>query len=63
MSPAGLVLRVILALCFPPISVIGMQGVGCGTILLLCLLTLIGFLPGTVAAMILIVKEYSENKL
>lgn len=63
MSPAGLVLRVILALCFPPISVIGMNKVGCGTILLLCLLTLIGYFPGLCVAVFLILKEYSENKI
>ena len=61
MSPGELVFRVILALICPPISVLGLTNVGCGTVLLLCLLTFLGFLPGLVVAIILIVKEYSDS--
>ena len=61
MSPGELVFRIILALICPPISVLGLQGVGCGTLLLLVLLTLIGYLPGQIVAIVLIVKEYGDR--
>lgn len=61
MSPGELVFRIILALICPPISVLGLQGVGCGTFLLLVLLTLIGYLPGQIVAIVLIVNEYGDR--
>lgn len=63
MSPGELVFRIILALICPPISVLGLQGVGCGTLLLLVLLTLIGYLPGQIVAIVLIVKEYGDRSI
>ncbi len=58
MSPSGFVFRIIIALIFPPLSILGMRGVGCGTVLLLLLLTLLGVVPGQVVAIFLIVHEY-----
>lgn len=63
MSPGELVFRIILALICPPISVLGLQGVGCGTLLLLVLLTLIGYLPGQIVAIVLIVNEYGDRSI
>ena len=59
MSPAELVFRIILALLLPPLGAIGLPGVGCGTLLLLILLSFLGWVPGQVVAIILIVKEYA----
>lgn len=61
MSPGEFVFRVIIALICPPISVLGLTNVGCGTVLLLCLLTFLGYLPGQIVAIILLVKEYSDS--
>lgn len=61
MSPSEMIFRVILALIFPPLSIIGMRNVGCGTLLLLLLLTCIGVLPGQIVAIILIVQEYNRQ--
>lgn len=59
MSPAELVFRIIIAVFCPPVSVLGLQNVGCGTFLLLVLLTLFGVLPGQIAALVLIISQYS----
>ena len=59
MSTAELVFRIILALLLPPLGAIGLPGVGCGTLLLLFLLACLGWVPGQVVAIILIVKEYA----
>ncbi len=61
MSPGEFVFRVILALIFPPLGVIGLNKVGCGTILLLLLLTLLGYFPGVIVAIVLLIKEYSDS--
>ncbi len=61
MSPGELVFRIILALICPPLGAIGLRDVGCGTLLLLVLLTLIGFVPGLIVAIVLIVKEYGDR--
>lgn len=60
MSPAELIFRIILALLFPPLGAIGLNNVGCGTLLLLFILTLLGFVPGQIAAIVLIIKEYAS---
>ena len=59
MSPAELVLRILLALLLPPLGVIGLDRVGCGTLILMCILTLLFWIPGQIVAIILILKEYS----
>ena len=59
MSPAELVFRIILALLCPLLGIIGLPGVGCGTLLLLILLTCLGWVPGQIVAIILIAKEYA----
>ena len=61
MSPAELVLRILLASLLPPVSVIGLKDVGCGTFILMCILTLFFWVPGLIAACTLIVSEYSRN--
>lgn len=60
MSPAELIFRIILALIFPPLAVLGLRDVGCGTLLLLFILTLCVWVPGQVAAIVLVVKEYMD---
>jgi uncharacterized membrane protein YqaE (UPF0057 family) len=46
-------LRVILAIIFPPLSVIDK---GCGSVLIVFLLTLAGWIPGIIAALIILNK-------
>jgi len=48
------ILRVILAVIFPPLSVIGY---GCGSILIVLILTFAGWIPGIIAALIIINKK------
>lgn len=62
MSPAGLIFRIFLAIIFPPLGVIDLPQVGCGTVFLLLLLTCCGFLPGQIAAIIIIAKAYDETR-
>jgi uncharacterized membrane protein YqaE (UPF0057 family) len=47
-------LRVILAILFPPLAVIDQ---GCGSILIVFLLTLAGWIPGIIAALIIINRK------
>ena len=46
--------RVILAIIFPPLSVIDK---GCGSIVIVLLLTLAGWIPGVIAALIILNKQ------
>jgi uncharacterized membrane protein YqaE (UPF0057 family) len=43
--------RVILAVIFPPLAVIGK---GCGSIVIVFILTLLGWIPGVIAALIIL---------
>ncbi len=43
--------RVILALIFPPLSVLDK---GCGSVLIVIILTLLGWIPGIIAALIIL---------
>lgn len=45
------ILRVILAIVFPPLAVIGK---GCGSFLIVFLLTLCGWVPGVIAALVIL---------
>ncbi|MDD6582058.1 MAG: YqaE/Pmp3 family membrane protein [Bacteroidales bacterium] len=47
-------LRVILAIVFPPLSVIDR---GCGSFLIVLILTCIGWVPGIIGALIILNKE------
>jgi len=47
-------LRVLLAIFFPPLAVIDR---GCGSILIVFLLTLCGWVPGVIAALIILNKN------
>ncbi|MBQ2779669.1 MAG: YqaE/Pmp3 family membrane protein [Bacteroidaceae bacterium] len=46
--------RVILSIIFPPLAVIDR---GCGSILIVFLLTLLGWVPGVLAALIILNKQ------
>ncbi len=43
--------RVILAIIFPPLAVLGK---GCGSVIIVFILTLCGWIPGVIAALIII---------
>ena len=47
-------LRVILAIIFPPLAVLDC---GCGSILIVTILTLCGWVPGIIAALIILNKN------
>jgi uncharacterized membrane protein YqaE (UPF0057 family) len=47
------ILRVILAILFPPLAVIDQ---GCGSIIIVALLTIAGWVPGVIAALIILNK-------
>ncbi len=47
-------LRVILAILFPPLAVIDK---GCGSLLIVFLLTLCGWVPGVIAALVILNKN------
>ncbi|MBI1268151.1 MAG: YqaE/Pmp3 family membrane protein [Cryomorphaceae bacterium] len=46
--------RVILAIVFPPLSVVDK---GCGSIMIVFILTLCGWIPGVIAALIILNKK------
>ncbi|HFS66903.1 MAG TPA: YqaE/Pmp3 family membrane protein [Flavobacteriia bacterium] len=48
------VLRVIFAIIFPPLSVIDK---GCGSVIIVFILTLLGWIPGVLAALIILNKQ------
>ncbi len=48
------VFRVILAIIFPPLSVLDK---GCGSFLIVLILTLLGWIPGVIAALIILNKQ------
>lgn len=47
-------LRVLLAIIFPPLAVFDR---GCGSVLIVFLLTLIGWVPGVIAALVILNKN------
>lgn len=47
-------LRVVLAVVFPPLAVIDQ---GCGSVLIVFLLTLAGWVPGIIAALVILNRE------
>ena len=61
MSPAELIIRIFFAIIFPPLSVIGLKGVGLGTIILMIILTCLAWLPGQIAAFILLFRDYNSR--
>lgn len=63
MSSFEFVLRIFLACVFPPLGVIGLNGIGCGTFLLLLLLTCCFWIPGCIVSIYLVWKEYSSNSM
>ena len=61
MSACEFVLRLLLALLLPPLGVIRLPGIGCGTLLLLTVLTLLFWVPGQIVAIVFIVQEYCRK--
>ncbi|MBQ7696105.1 MAG: YqaE/Pmp3 family membrane protein [Lentisphaeria bacterium] len=61
MSPAELIIRVLLAVLLPPLSVIGLKGVGLGTIILMIILTCFAWVPGQIAAFFLLFRDYNSK--
>lgn len=61
MTPSELIFRIILAVLFPPLGILGMRNVGCGTLLLLLILTCLVYIPGLIAAIFLIMQEYNHQ--
>lgn len=53
-------LRVILAIIFPPLAVIDK---GCGSIVITLLLTICGWVPGVIAALIIVNKDSRDEGL
>lgn len=51
-------IRIILCLIFPPLAV---YDKGCGTMILVFLLTLLGWLPGTIAALLICLSSNNYN--
>lgn len=47
-------LRAIIAILFPPLAVVDK---GCGSFLIVFILTLLGWIPGVIAALIIVNKE------
>lgn len=47
-------LRVLLAILFPPLAVIDQ---GCGSVLIVLLLTLCGWVPGVIGALVILNRE------
>lgn len=47
-------LRVLLAIIFPPLAVVDR---GCGSVLIVLLLTICGWVPGVIAALIILNKN------
>lgn len=48
------ILRVILAILFPPLAVLDQ---GCGSVLIVFLLTLAGWVPGIIAALVILNRQ------
>lgn len=48
------IIRVILAIIFPPLAVLDQ---GCGSVLIVFLLTLAGWIPGVIAALIILNRK------
>ena len=46
--------RVLLAIFFPPLSVLGY---GCGSVLIVAILTLMGWVPGVIAALVILNRD------
>ena len=61
MKSTELIFRILLALIFPPLGVIGLNGTGCGTFILLLILTLLFYVPGQIVSILLIVQEYGKT--
>ena len=62
MSVIELIIRIILALLFPPLGLIALPRHGCGTFLLVLLLTLCFYVPGQIAAIIIIMSDYTNSQ-
>jgi len=61
MGTLELIVRVILALFLPPLGILGLKDVTCGSLLLVCLLTAFFWVPGQIVAIIMIAGDYSRK--
>ena len=53
------VFRVILSIIFPPLAVLDK---GCGSVLIVLLLTLAGWIPGVIGALVILNKDTGEKR-
>lgn len=61
MGTLELIIRILLALFLPPLGIIGLQKVGCGSLILVSLLTVCFWVPGQIVAIVMIAAEYSQK--
>ena len=62
MSTLELIGRVLLALFFPPLGILGLRDVGCCALLLVFLLTVFFWVPGQIVAIIMIAGDYGRPR-
>lgn len=62
MGVLELIVRIVLALIFPPLGLIALPRHGCGTFLLVLLLTLCFYVPGQIVAIVIIASDFSESR-
>ena len=62
MGVLELIVRIVLALIFPPLGLIALPRHGCGTFLLVLLLTLLFYVPGQIVAIVIIASDYSNTQ-
>ena len=61
MGTLELIVRILLALFFPPLGILGLKNAGCGSLLLVLLLTAFFWVPGQIVAIIMIASDYSRQ--
>ena len=61
MGTLELIIRILLALFLPPLGIIGLRNAGCGSLILVSLLTVCFWVPGQIVAIILIAADYTRE--
>ena len=54
------IFRVILSIIFPPLAVVDK---GCGSFLIVTILTLVGWVPGVIGALVILNKDTNEPRV
>ena len=54
------IFRVILSIIFPPLAVVDK---GCGSFLIVTILTLVGWVPGVIGALVILNKDTNEMRV